>query len=201
MIHPFSHRKVIGLLGGSFNPAHAGHVHISREACKHLGLAKVVWLVSPQNPLKSVEDMASFEARFKGAKAITQHEPCIEVSDIEQHLGTRYTVDTLKALKRRFPRTKFVWIMGADNLAQVHRWERWEEIFALCPVLVVDRAPFSQSALRSKAALRFAAVKFTGTQTRMLTTMHPPALGFLPIKRHPASSTAIRQSSILAPAS
>ncbi len=184
----------VGLLGGSFNPAHAGHVHISLEAMKRLGCRKIVWLVSPQNPLKSTQDMADFKTRLTRAQTLTHAHPNIIVSGIEQELGTRYTVDTLKALQRRFPRTRFIWIMGADNLATVHRWEQWEKIFARCSVLVLDRAPFSHRALRSIAALRFARFRVFERQLTHLTHSSLPCFGFGHIRLHPESSTRIRST-------
>lgn len=190
-MHPF-HTQTIGLLGGSFNPAHAGHVHISLEALKRLGCSHVVWLVSPQNPLKSPKGMADFATRMQRAQAITEAHHQIHVSDMEQRLGTRYTVDTLKALKRRFPRATLVWIMGADNLATVHKWEQWTEIFKLCSVLVLDRAPFSHRALRSKAAIRFAPFRVYERNIRLMTERNAPCFGFGHIRLHPESSTRIR---------
>ncbi len=186
--------QTIGLLGGSFNPAHAGHVHISLEALKRLGCKQVVWLVSPQNPLKSSKGMAEFSERFNHAKALTEPHANIHVSDIENKLGTRYTVDTLKALKQRFPRARFVWIMGADNLAHVHKWEQWTAIFKLCSVLVLDRAPFSHRALRSKAALRFAPFRVNERNIRLMHESPTPCFGFGHIRLHPESSTRIRNS-------
>lgn len=123
----------VGLLGGSFNPAHDGHRYISRLALKLLGLDEVWWLVSPQNPLKPAAGMASLGDRLARAQAVADH-PRIRVTDLERLLGTRYTADTLAALHRCFPRTRFVWLMGADNLLQVPRWQRWTEIFETTPV-------------------------------------------------------------------
>ncbi|HYD19796.1 MAG TPA: nicotinate-nucleotide adenylyltransferase, partial [Patescibacteria group bacterium] len=124
--------RTVGLLGGSFNPAHDGHRHISLYALRLLGLDAVWWMVSPQNPLKSAKEMASLATRMAGAIAASHH-PKIHVTDIEQHLNTRYTADTLRALQARFPRTKFVWLMGTDNLRQFHRWQEWQEIFKMVP--------------------------------------------------------------------
>lgn len=184
---------VIGLLGGSFNPAHNGHVHISLEAKKRLGLKKIWWLVSPQNPLKPVRGMAPFAERFAGAKKITEPHRFIHVSDIESRMHTRYTIDSLRKLKRRFPRANFVWLMGADNLATIQSWQEWEKIFALVPILVLDRSPFSHSSLRKKAALRFAKYRQNPRCLMVLARKGLPAWAYTHMKRHAASSTAIRK--------
>ena len=128
----------VGLLGGSFNPAHGGHLHVSREALKRLDLDEVWWLVAPQNPLKAVRGMAPFDKRLAGAKRLAR-DPRIRVLDLERRLGTRYTVDTVAALRRLFPKIRFVWLMGADNLAQIRHWQRWTRIFAALPIAVFAR--------------------------------------------------------------
>src|SRR5437016_718615 len=128
----------IGLLGGSFNPAHEGHSHASELALKQLGLDYVWWLVSPQNPLKATGSMASFEERLEGAKNFNRH-PRVIVTGIESQLGTRFTIDTLEALKRRFALLRFVWLMGSDNLLQIPRWRGWQQIFESVPVAIIAR--------------------------------------------------------------
>ncbi|NDE91342.1 MAG: nicotinate-nucleotide adenylyltransferase [Alphaproteobacteria bacterium] len=145
----------IGLLGGSFNPAHEGHVHISLLALKNMQLDAVWWLVSPQNPLKAAHGMTSFAERFARAQDITRDHPDIHVSDLETRLNTRFTADTLTQLTRRFPHTRFVWMMGADNLIQIPRWQRWQRIFKLCDVAVYRRPPYAVGVLRGMAAQRF----------------------------------------------
>lgn len=181
----------IGLLGGSFNPAHKGHRHISLLALKHLALDELWWLVSPQNPLKPAAGMASFDERFKGAAAMARH-PRIRVTDIERRLGTRYTADTLAALAARFPRTQFVWIMGADNLRQIASWKDWPAIFRTVPVAVFDRAPYARGALASQAARRFRRFRLPANRAAELARLAAPAWVFLHCPLHPASSTAIR---------
>jgi nicotinate-nucleotide adenylyltransferase len=181
----------IGLLGGSFNPAHEGHRHISLLALKHLGLDELWWLVSPQNPLKSSDGMAPFEERFKSAIAASRH-PRIRVTDIESHLGTRYTADTLAAFAVRFPKTRFVWIMGADNLRQISAWKNWTTIFRTVPVAVFDRAPYAWGALASHAAQRFRRYRLPARRAAKLALMVPPAWVFFHSRLHPASATAIR---------
>ena len=129
----------VGLYGGSFNPAHEGHAHVANWARKRLGLQKVIWLVSPQNPLKrGVEPTAPLAERMAGARRFARG-PSMIVSDAETRLGTSYTVDTIRALKRRFPGVRFFWIMGSDNLAIFHRWRAWRTIARLAPIVIVDR--------------------------------------------------------------
>lgn len=185
-------RLSVGLLGGSFNPAHEGHRHISLQALRSLGLDEVWWLVAPQNPLKPVDGMAPLAERLAGARRMARHR-AIRVSDLEQALGTRYTVDTLAALRRRFPRCRFVWLMGADNLAQISRWGRWTTIFRTCAVAVFDRSPYSYPSLAGKAAQRFARARLPAGRGSLLATRTPPAWAFLHMRRHPASATAIRR--------
>jgi nicotinate-nucleotide adenylyltransferase len=186
----YAHLRV-GILGGSFNPAHEGHRHISLLALKHLALDELWWLVSPQNPLKSTDDMDSFDERFASATAMARH-PRIRVTDIEARLGTRYTADTLKTIIRRFPQTHFVWIMGADNLHQIDRWKNWRLIFRIVPVAVFDRAPFVWGALASHAARRFRHYRLQTNRAAQLALAKPPAWVFFHTQLHPASSTAIR---------
>lgn len=181
----------IGLLGGSFNPAHDGHRHISLDALKGLGLDEVWWLVSPQNPLKPVAGMAPLADRVDAARRVAPHG--VKVLDIERRLSVRYTVDTLNALKVRFPQVRFVWLMGADNLVQIPLWRRWRAIFRSVPVAVFDRAPYSNRALSSKAARYFTRYRLPLQAAHTLADQKAPAWVFLPIRRHPASSTEIRE--------
>lgn len=150
------------------------------------------WLVSPQNPLKSPVGMESLAGRMGSAAAIVQGHPRIRVSAIETQLGTRFTADTLKVLKRRFPRASFVWLMGADNLGQIPRWDRWQRIFASLPVAVFDRSPYSYKALAGKAARRFARARLGQARAAILARTPAPAWVYLHQRRHPASATAIR---------
>ena len=181
----------IGLLGGSFNPAHAGHRHISLIALKWLQLDRVWWLVSPQNPLKPVRGMASLSDRVKSANATAGH-PRIVVSTFEQRLRTTYTRDTLTSLRRRWPGVHFVWLMGADNLAQLPRWRDWNRIMRLMPIAVLDRPGSGIKALHGKAALRYAYARMPLAAAPRLATQSAPAWIFIPCRLHPASSTAIR---------
>jgi nicotinate-nucleotide adenylyltransferase len=180
----------IGLLGGSFNPAHAGHVHASKVALTRLKLDYVWWLVSPHNPLKSKKDLAPLKRRLAYAKIVAR-DTRIRVSDIERTLGTSYTVDTLAALKARFPKVHFVWLMGSDNLVQLPRWHRWKDIFALAPVAVVPRPGTALAARRCKAAKRFAAMRVTANKL----ALEAPSWTILNARGVPASATRLRARS------
>lgn len=181
--------RIIGLLGGSFNPAHAGHVHLSREAMKVLGLDGVWWLVSPQNPLKSEAEMADFATRFASAQQVAKAHPHIHVSDFEQVQNTRYTADTLRLLVKTFPDIRFVWLMGADNLAQFHHWRDWRDIFSTVRIAVYDRKPHTFKGLSGKAAQIF---RHARVSPRELTAKPLPAWCFIHGRRHPLSATFIR---------
>jgi nicotinate (nicotinamide) nucleotide adenylyltransferase/ribosome silencing factor RsfS/YbeB/iojap len=181
------------LLGGSFNPAHGGHLHISSLALKLLDLDQVWWLVSPQNPLKPVHGMAPLPVRLEGARRIAKADRRILVTDLESRLGSsRYTADTLKALRRRFPRLRFVWLMGSDNLVQIPRWERWPEIFRTVPIAVFDRPSYSLKALSGLAATRFARYRVPVSAERLLAEMEPPAWAFFHSRLDDRSATRIR---------
>ena len=182
----------IGLLGGSFNPAHDGHRHISLMAMKLLNLDAIWWMVSPQNPLKSTKDMASLEQRIKSAKDVSNH-PKIIVSDIETQLGTQYTADTLHALTQRFSRTNFVWLMGADNLHQIHKWQGWKKIFNTIPIAVFDRPPYGQSVTKAMAAEYFQQNFLSETDAKLLVNTKVPSWTMLHIPLHPLSATEIRE--------
>lgn len=180
----------IGLLGGSFNPAHEGHLHVSRVAMKRLGLDYVWWLVAPQNPLKPINDMAALSERVLGARKIARGQPRICVTDIEAALGTRYTVDTIGRLKQHFPQLRFVWLMGSDNLETFHRWRNWEALARRIPIAVVMRPGTTLAPLSARAAKFFAARKVR--TARRLADATPPALVILDARRNPASATEIR---------
>jgi nicotinate-nucleotide adenylyltransferase len=179
----------IGLLGGSFNPAHEGHLHASKLALKQLALDYVWWLVSPQNPLKDTRGMASLEKRLQSARDFTRH-PRIIVTDIEERLGTRFTADTLHRLKRRFPQVRFVWLMGSDNLLQLPRWRNWQEIFAMMPVAVIARPASALAARSAKAAATFRSAYVL--PSHHFPVMNPPAWTVLDAKRNPSSATSLR---------
>ena len=183
----------IGLLGGSFNPAHDGHRYISIEALKRLGLDEVWWLVSPQNPLKSESGMAPFARRLEYARQIVRH-PRIRVSAIEAEMGTRYTADTLESLVRRYPAAKFVWLMGADNLIQISAWRDWSKIFHTVSIAVFARDSYDSRALSARAASRFRSSQLPASAAGRLADAAPPAWVFLRIRPHPATATDLRQA-------
>ena len=190
----FRHRgRRIGLLGGSFNPAHDGHRYISRVALTRLGLDEVWWLVSPQNPLKPEAGMAPFESRLESANNVARDRR-IRVSAIEAEFGTRYTAQTLEALQNRYPAARFVWLMGADNLVQISRWRAWTQIFNKVPIAVFARDSYDSKALSARASVRFARARIPERAARLLPDAAPPAWVFMRIKPHPATATDIRQN-------
>jgi nicotinate-nucleotide adenylyltransferase len=151
--------KRVGLLGGSFNPAHKGHLHITKVALKKLKLDEVWWLVTPQNPLKPAKEMAPLSARLKSAEEIIssakKYRDKIIASDMERKLATVYTSDTIQQLKKKYPKTEFIWLMGADNLIQLDKWHNWERIPQLVEVHVFDRGKFYKQAMKSPAYLKY----------------------------------------------
>jgi nicotinate-nucleotide adenylyltransferase len=183
----------IGLLGGSFNPAHAAHREISLTALKRLGLDQVWWLVTPGNPLKDVSHLPGLAARVAAAREIARH-PRITVTGFDGGSGSRYTIDLLKVLKQRFPGVHFVWLMGADNLAEFHRWKAWPEIFATMPIAVLDRPGYRLKARASQAAKRFAPYYVDETDAAGLALLVPPAWTVLSHKLSGLSSTALREN-------
>ncbi|MEM9796304.1 MAG: nicotinate-nucleotide adenylyltransferase [Pseudomonadota bacterium] len=193
MRHRLPHARpgqVVGLLGGSFDPAHGGHVHITQEALKRFGLDHVWWLVTPGNPLKA-RGPAPLHRRLAHARTIMRH-PQVTVTDLECHLGTRYTAQTIAALRRCYPRTRFVWLMGADNLTSFHHWENWRDIMQAVPVGVLARPGDRIAARTSPAATIFRQAKVPAHDIRGLGRRAPPAWAFVNMPMHAASSTAIR---------
>jgi nicotinate-nucleotide adenylyltransferase len=182
----------VGLYGGSFNPAHEGHAHVAQTALVRLGLDRVVWLVSPQNPLKSAPPASDLAARVAGARE-QAHGPAMIVSDIEARLGFRYSIDIIRALRGRYPGVRFVWVMGADSLASFHRWRGWAEILRLIPVCVVARPGWGIRGQLAPAARRFAWARRPSSEARKLANLPPPAWIFLTAPLNFASSTEIRR--------
>ena len=183
--------RTIGLLGGSFNPAHGGHLHITLHALRALGLDEVWWLVSPRNPLKAAGSLAEYGQRLQSAENVAKPYRRIRVLDIEKRFNTRYSYETVALLKSRYPGTQFVWLMGADNLAQFHRWRRWQWLLATLPVVVFDRAPYSHTALRSKTMLRGRKFLLKNNQIGRFGAV--PCLVFVHLRRDPLSSTLLRK--------
>jgi nicotinate-nucleotide adenylyltransferase len=183
--------KRVGLLGGSFNPAHRGHRQLSLAAIDALGLDELWWLVSPGNPLKHGEDMAPYEARMASARREARG-TSIRVKDFEKLAGTRYTVDTLRALLEKHPRTRFIWLMGADTVAQFHRWKDWRDIAQLVPIAVLPRAGYDDSARAARAMGWLSRFVRPENQAKCWTEWSPPAILFLRLPTDPTSATALR---------
>jgi nicotinate-nucleotide adenylyltransferase len=188
----------VGLMGGSFNPAHDGHLHVARMCLKALGLDRIWWLVSPQNPLKSAADMAPLATRLASARtlAAASGDPRIIATDIETRLRTRYTIDTIKALQRIHHDVHFVWLMGADNMLQFPRWANWRDIADRVPIAVYPRPGFTLKARLSPAASLLKPVTLDTSDSRLLAHLPAPALVFLQGREHPASASAIRAGSL-----
>jgi nicotinate-nucleotide adenylyltransferase len=186
-----SPRMRIGLLGGSFNPAHAAHVEISLTALKRLGLDQVWWVVTPSNPLKNPAKLPSLTTRVDTARRVVNH-PRIAVTGFPGEKGSPYTVDLIVELKRRYPTVSFVWLMGADSLAKFHRWRSWQKIFETMPVAVLDRPGFRLKARASQAAMRFHDFGVDESDAQGLARMMPPAWTIITHRLSPLSSTALR---------
>lgn len=184
-------RRRIGLLGGSFNPAHDGHRHVAEAVRKALRLDEVWLMVSPGNPLKPRKGMAPLAARLASARAVADGRR-IQATDIEAALGTRYTVDTLSALRRRFPRARFVFVIGADNLVQLPKWGGWTEIVRRTPIAVLPRPGWTRRALAGKAAHRLARHRRRPAALLAGEAPEHAPWAFVRAAEHPASATAIR---------
>jgi nicotinate-nucleotide adenylyltransferase len=183
--------KRIGLLGGSFNPAHEGHLQLSLAAIDALGLDELWWLVSPGNPLKDEIGMAPYEARLESAREAAQGTD-IQVSDFERQAGTRYTIDTVRTLVERHPDRRFIWLMGADSLPQFHRWKDWRDISQLVPIAVLPRPGYDEAAHAARAMGWLSRFVRPASQAKTWTKWSPPALLFLDLPTNPASATALR---------
>lgn len=181
----------IGLFGGSFNPPHLGHVHVSRLALLRLKLDQVWWLASPGNPLKENGHLRPLGERLALARALIR-DPRIVPTGLEGDLGTRYTIDTLRALRRRAPHLRFVWIMGADNLMQFDRWKGWQEIAAEVPIAVIDRPGATLGAPAAPAARALASFRVPERAAATLCLRRPPAWVLLHGPRSTLSSSAVR---------
>jgi nicotinate-nucleotide adenylyltransferase len=182
----------IGLLGGSFNPAHRGHRHISVEAMRALGLDEVWWLVSPGNPLKEeARDMAPFAARLASATDMAKG-TAIHASDFEERAGTRFTIDTVRALKRRFPRDHFIWLLGGDTLPNFHKWRDWRGLASEVPIAVIRRPGYDHAVLAARAMGWLKGFVRPSSQAKHWTEWSAPAIIFLRLPPDATSATAIR---------
>jgi nicotinate-nucleotide adenylyltransferase len=188
-----SHPQLTGLLGGSFNPAHGGHRRITLFAAQALGLDETWWLVSPGNPLKPQAVMAPLKARLLSARAQARRAPIVPTA-IERQLGTRYTVDTLAKLVRRYPKRRFVWLMGADNLAQLHRWKDWRRIARTMPIAVIARPGYDADAMTSPAMAWLRRYRVPAASIRKRGQWSAPALVLLRFDPDHRSATAIRRA-------
>ncbi|KQP94977.1 nicotinate-nicotinamide nucleotide adenylyltransferase [Methylobacterium sp. Leaf113] len=188
---PVSPGLRIGLYGGSFNPAHLGHRHVSLVALKRLRLDAIWWMVTPGNPLKDRGDLAAINRRVERAQRVADH-PRIRVTDFESEIGARYTRQSLRFLTQRNPAVRFVWIMGADSLATFHRWQGYSEIAALMPLAIVDRPGFTLTAPAARAARVLARWRIAESEAASLPDRAAPAWVFLHGPRSTLSSTALR---------
>lgn len=190
---PHARGMRIGLFGGSFNPPHAGHVLVAQTALKRLRLDAVWWLVTPGNPLKSHAGLPSQAARMAACRALIGPDPRIIVSGLEAQIGTAYTEQTVRFLTKRCPGVDFVWLMGADNLASFHRWQKWRSIAAMVPMAVVDRPGATLRAAASPAARAFAKARLPERAAPHLAQASAPAWVFLHGRRLALSSTQLRE--------
>lgn len=184
-------QKKIGLLGGSFNPAHEGHLEISLSALERIELDEIWWLVSPGNPLKNDEDKITYNQRFQSALDIVNDDRII-ISDFETKLNTRFTIDTLGRLKDEYPDFSFVWLMGADNLEQFNKWKDWEKIANTVPIAIFNRPSYSNANTKSVAAKALEKYRIDQEDIRKLYKLKPPAWSFYEATNNPKSSTEIR---------
>jgi nicotinate-nucleotide adenylyltransferase len=183
--------KRVGLLGGSFNPAHRGHRRLSLAALRALHLDEIWWLVSPGNPLKSPADMAAYEARLASARDMARGAP-IRVSDFERRAGTRYTIDTVRALLPRYPRYRFVWLLGTDTLPELHRWRQWRRLLRLLPIAVLPRRGYGAAARAARAMGWLRGFVRPSGEARIWTQWSAPAIVFLRLPTDATSATALR---------
>ncbi|WP_418152128.1 nicotinate-nucleotide adenylyltransferase [Litorimonas sp. RW-G-Af-16] len=179
----------IGLFGGSFNPAHAGHMHVAEAGLRELGLDRIWWLVSPQNPLKPRQP--SYASRAKTVRNLPL-KPRMQISEAEQDIGSNYTIDLIRGLQQRYPLTRFVFLMGADNFAQLPRWKNWQEIMARVPIAVIARPQSPIRARLGQVARQYADARIPEAQAHQLQFYSAPCWTYLTLPLHAQSSSAIR---------
>jgi nicotinate-nucleotide adenylyltransferase len=185
----------VGLYGGTFDPPHEGHRHVAEEARRRLGLDRVIWLVTPGNPLKTLRPTSRLAERLALARRGVRG-PTWSVSDIETRIGSRYTVDTVRWFKARYPAVRFVWIMGADSLASFHLWKGWADLAAEVPIAVISRPHVALRSRFSPMARRFARARLPVARAAALATSPPPAWIYIPAPFRFVSSTALRNSDL-----
>ena len=183
----------VGLYGGSFNPPHLGHAHVADYARRRLHLDRILWLVTPGNPLKDEAELEPLAERMAEVRALAGSRDSI-VTDLERRVGSRYTVDTVRWLKARYPGVRFVWIMGADNLAGFHRWKGWVDLMREIPVAVVSRPELALKSRFAPAVRRFASARLPLEAAPLLPDQAPPAWVYIPAPFRFVSSTALRKS-------
>ncbi len=200
-IEPLAANLRVGLFGGSFNPAHAGHVHVGETARKRLGLDLVLWLVSPGNPLKHPDMWTKYATRVDSAQQITKRRPKQYVCESEMAFGTRYTLDTVRGFQARWPNTRFVWIIGSDNLANFHLWRDWQSIAREIPIAVIARPGDPARACLSPFARQFCRARLPALAAPILPAQNGPAWVYLSAPYCGLSSSALRDNSAIAPGS
>ena len=193
---PVRQGRAVGLMGGSFNPAHAGHLAVTREALKRLDLDQVWWLVAPRNPLKAPDGIAPLASRLAGARAVTGRDRRIRVMAPEALTATRFTIDTVVALQAAFPRHRFVWLLGSDNFQQLPRWHRWRALMRCIPIAVMTRPSYDLKAMTGLPARIFQSSRLPYGQGRALAWHAPPAWTFLAFRHRFESSTALRAAQV-----
>lgn len=194
-VEPFTQANMrIGLFGGSFNPAHMGHLHLSKTALKRLQLDRVWWLLSPQNPLKNAADYAPYETRAQSARNLIDS-PHINLSFFEANHNLTYSVDTIQHLQRLHPQVRFVWLMGADAFAGFDRWKDWQTIANTIPIAVFNRPGSGLRALNSKAAQRYGAYRLDDSDAPLLANHKAPAWCFINQRLDASASTNLRAKS------
>lgn len=187
--------QVIGLYGGSFNPAHEGHLHVSKEAIKRFHADQLWWLVSPQNPLKSQDQLAPFEQRFESAVHMAHH-PKIRISDFEQLHNLTYSIDTICELQARYPKVHFFYVIGADNFALFHKWQGWQDIIHRIPIAIFPRPRYSMKARSGLAAQRMRHLMVSEREFKTRIRQGKTGWTFIECQQNPLSSTAIRNAGL-----